>query len=159
MPRMEPMTSPRTRNIHNDFGSDSKKVSKKESAHSFKLASQKKKVDFPKIKHVSHQNNNSNPMKNMMIKQVSEKKFMIDSYETKGAKVRNPWESGISPKQQLTSNLTVVSHLGQKMKNKGRDGRADSMHNGNPRKLDPIERQKHINKRKDCQSSQGLSSP
>ena len=78
----------------------------------------------------------------MMIRQVSNEEFMIDSFEPK--KIKNPWETQIPPKAHLTSNLQVVSSQGMNSKLKKRDNRADSLHhmNPNPRKLDPIEKQR-----------------
>jgi hypothetical protein len=84
-------------------------------------------------------------MKNMMIRQVSDDQLVNNSFDPKATKIKNPWETQIPPKAQLTSNLQVVSSQGINSKlNKRNSNRADSLHNmyhgGNPRKLNPIEK-------------------
>ena len=48
-------------------------------------------------------------MKNMMIRQLSDDKLVNNSFDPKATKIKNPWETQIPPKAQLTSNLQVVS--------------------------------------------------
>jgi hypothetical protein len=87
-------------------------------------------------------------MENIMIRQVSEK-FFVDSNDSKG---RNPWETQMTPKVQLkinpnghlASNLTIVSNTATNsriIKHKI-DMMSDSVHGNQPRRLNPIDRQK-----------------
>ena len=76
-----------------------------------------------------------------MIRKVSEDKFMLESFESKHGS-KNPWNKQLHGKKALSSNLKIVSGQSRIMRPDSMIQHKYSQSSYQPRKLEPIDREK-----------------